>query len=66
MLKVRGRLEVSRLDSSVTKARFSLWVKRKKKKLIATQRPPKLESLPPMTEVLQLNVLSAHFKLAFG
>ena len=66
MLKVRGRLEVSWLDSSVTKARFSLWVKRKKKKLIATQRPPKLESLPSMTEVLQLNVLSAHFKLAFG
>ena len=38
-------------DSNVTKVRFSLWVKRTKKKLAVTQRPPKLESPPPTTEM---------------
>ena len=48
-------------ESNLTKARFSLWVKRTMKKLTVTQRPPKLELLPPRTDVFHLNVLHAHF-----
>ena len=49
-------------ELNLTKARFSLWVKRTKKKLTATQRPTKSESLPPTTEVFQLNVLRMYFQ----
>ena len=43
-------------ESNLTKARFSFWVNRKKKKLTVTQRPPNLEFLPPTTEIFQLHV----------
>ena len=49
-------------ESNLTKPRFSLSTKRTKKKLTATQRPPKIESVPPTTEVFQLNVLRVHFQ----
>ena len=40
----------------------NIQTKKTKKKLTATQRPPKLEFLPPTTAVFQLNVLRAHFQ----
>ena len=49
-------------EADLSKARFSLWAKRTKKKLSATLKPPKLECLPPTNEVFCLNVLRAHFQ----
>ncbi|XP_066927982.1 uncharacterized protein [Clytia hemisphaerica] len=49
-------------EPDLSKARFFLWAKRTKKKLSTTLKPPKLESLPPTTEVFLLNVLRAHYQ----
>jgi len=48
--------------ANLSEARFSLWAKQTKKKLCASLKPPKLESLPPTTEVFNLNVMRAHFQ----
>ena len=46
-------------ETSLSKVRFTVCGKRTGKKLTST---PKLESLPPTTEVFLLNVLCAHFQ----
>ena len=45
--------------NNLSEVRFSVWGKQTGKKLTST---PKLESLPPTTEVFLLNVLSAHYQ----
>ena len=49
-------------EDDLSKARFTLWANKTKKKLSTALKPPKLESLPPTTEVFHLNVMRAHFQ----